>query len=417
MSAPISVEQYRELILAGVEPLPVRLLPLADCLGLEADAPIAAKVGVPVFTNSAMDGFAVLAGDVASATGDQPVRLKVIGEVPAGAASDLPVGAGQAMRIMTGAPLPGGADAVVPVELTDQRPGAAPLPADVRVYVPVAEGANIRLTGEDLREGDRVLEAGTRLDATCLAAAAATGHGSLPVRPRPRVAIIATGAELVAPGEPLGHGQIHDSNSLLLHGLAVQAGADAVSVTRCSDDPDAFDEAVAAAVAGADLVVTTGGVSAGTHDVVKNSAVAATLHFTKVAMQPGKPQGFGHLTSPDGRRVPLLALPGNPVSVFVSWHCYAVPLLARLGGHEVAQTLRTATMTAGKGWSSPAGRRQYIPVARTDDRTVVPAHELGSGSHLIASLHLAEGLAVIPAETTWVGAGDPVEVLWTRSIS
>lgn len=415
MSEPVSVEQYRELVLAGVDPLPVRMLPLAECLGLTTADAVTARVAVPTFTNSAMDGFAVLARDVASASRAQPVRLTVLGEVPAGLASDQEVGEGQAMRIMTGAPLPGGADAVVQVELTDQPPGAAPLPAEVLVYQPVAERTNIRTAGEDLHEGDLVLAAGTSLEATSVAAAAATGHGRLAVHQRPRVAIIATGAELVAAGEPLGHGQIHDSNSVLLQGLVVQAGAEPISVTRCPDDAASFDAAVAASVQIADLMVTSGGVSAGTHDVVKNSAVAADLHFATVAMQPGKPQGYGLLTSQDGRLVPLLALPGNPVSVFVSWHCFGLPVLARLGGRDPEATQRTMTMTAGQDWSSPAGRRQLIPVARVDGQTVVPAHKLGSGSHLIASLHLADGLAIIPAEVTEVWAGDKVEVLWTRS--
>lgn len=415
MSAPISVEQYRELILDGVEPLAPRQLPLAECLGLTTTAAVSARVAVPVFTNSAMDGFAVHAHDLVWASREAPVRLHVTGEVPAGSMSDEPVSPGQAVRIMTGAPLPTGADAVVPVELTDQPPGAAPLPAQVLVHELVAEGANIRWAGEDLREGDPVIPAGTRLDATCLAAAAATGHATVCVHPRPRVAIISTGSELVAPGQPLGRGQIHDSNSMLLHGLVAEAGAEVVSVHRCSDEAAALDEAIAGAVRDADLVVTTGGVSAGTHDVVKTSSTSAQLHFAKVTMQPGKPQGFGHLISPDGRRVPLLALPGNPVSVFVSWHCYAVPMLAQLGGRDPEAAVRTTMQTAGRDWSSPEGRRQYIPVTRLDDQTVVPTHKLGSGSHLIGSLHLADGLAIIPAATTRVNAGDPVEVLWTRS--
>lgn len=413
MSTLISVEQYRELILEGIEPLPAGQLPLTQCLGLTTAASVTAEVSVPAFTNSAMDGFAVHAADLLSAGPGQPVRLKVIGEVPAGSISYDRVAAGQAMRIMTGAPLPAGATAVVQVEKTDQQPGDVPLPVEVQVFFPVAEGANIRAAGEDLTEGALVLQAGTTLDAACLAAAAATGHGTLWVHPRPRVAIIATGAELVAPGQPLDRGQIPDSNSLLLRGLVVEAGAEPVSVTRCSDDAAALDAAIAEAVRGADLVVTTGGVSVGTHDVVKNSATAARLHFTQVAMQPGKPQGYGQLTSPDGRAVALLALPGNPVSVFVSWHCFALPLLARLGGRDV-ETARTSVVTASTGWSSSEGRRQYLPVARLDDGTVVPTHKLGSGSHLAASLHLADGLAIVPAEITRVSTGDEVEVLWTR---
>ncbi len=415
MSMTISVEQYRELVLAGVEPLPGVQLPLEDCLGLTTAASVSAHVAVPVFTNSAMDGFAVHGVDVASATPDSPVELTVIGEVPAGTVGDAWVSDGQAMRVMTGAPLPAGADAVVMVERTDQLPGAVPLPATVLVYGSVRPGANVRLAGEDLGEGDPVLASGTILDATCLAAAAATGHGSLWVHPRPRVAIIATGAELVAAGQPLDRGQIHDSNSVLLRGLAIEAGAQVVSVTRCPDDSAALDAAVAQALAVADLVLTSGGVSVGTHDVVKNSATAARLGFHTVAMQPGKPQGYGHLTSPDGRNVPLLAFPGNPVSVFVSWHCFGVPMLALLSGRDVEASLRTSPARAGRDWSSPDGRRQYLPVATLDDGSVVPAHQLGSGSHLIASLHHADGLAIIPENVNQVVTGDVLAVLNTRS--
>lgn len=408
MSDPISVEQYRAQVLDGVEPLEAVQLPLAQCLGLVTASSVTAHVAVPVFTNSAMDGFAVHAADVASAAPDTPVTLQVTGEVPAGSITDDWVGDGQAVRIMTGAPLPAGADAVVQIERTDQPVGAAPLPEKVQIFASVAEGANIRLAGEDVSEGELVLAAGTELSAACLAAAAATGHGTLSVHRRVRVAIISTGAELVAAGQPLDRGQIHDSNSVLLAGLATQAGAEVVLATRCSDEAEALDNAIAEAVRVADVIVTTGGVSAGTHDVVKNSKTAAALHFQKVQMQPGKPQGMGRLTSPDGRQVTLLALPGNPVSVFVSWHCYGVPLVARLAGLDAEPS--TTQARAGIDWTTPKGRRQFIPV-RLADGEAWPVHKLGSGSHLIASLHLADALAVIPAEVDEVHAGDQVEIL------
>ncbi|MGI5951420.1 MAG: gephyrin-like molybdotransferase Glp [Brooklawnia sp.] len=414
MTMPISVEQYRQLLLDGVERLPATQLPLTDCLGLVTASSVLAQVATPVFTNSAMDGFAVHAADLKEASRANPVRLTVAADVPAGSVSEEWVESGAAVRIMTGAPVPPGADAVVQVEHTDQPTGAAPLPAEVLIFHPVAEGANIRLAGEDIAEGDRVLPADTRLDAAGLAAAAATGHGQLSVYRQPRVAIIATGAELVPPGQPLDHGQIPDSNSMLLRGLATQAGARVVLATRCSDESSAFDQVVESALRIADLVVTTGGVSAGTHDVVKNAARSFDLHFETVAMQPGKPQGYGHLTSPDGRPVALLALPGNPVSVFVSWYNFALPVLAKLAGCDPDELVRTYTVTAGTEWSTPKARRQYIPVAHLDDDRVVPVHRLGSGSHLIASLHLADALAIVPAEVPAVSQGDPVEIMIIR---
>lgn len=409
MAEPIEVEDYRERLLAGVEALPPAQVELAQCHGLVTASTVLAEVGVPPFTNSAMDGFAVHAADVAAATDAEPVTLDVLDDVPAGHTSDVWVGDGQAVRIMTGALLTAGADAVVPVELTDQPIGAAELPKQVQIKHPVPEGANIRLAGEDMAEGTQVLDAGVRLTPAALAAAAATGQGSLLVHPRPRVAIIATGAELVAPGAPLDRGQIPDSNSLMLTALAEQAGAEVVAVGRCSDDPADFDHEVKEALAVADLIVTSGGVSAGTRDVVKTSSVAAELEFAKVRMQPGKPQGFGHLTSADGRPVVLLALPGNPVSVFVSWHVFGLPVLNRLAGRAVDASRRTAV--AGAAWDSPQGRRQHIPVAFDDSGRVVPCHQLGSGSHLIASLHFADALAIVPADKDRVEVGDELELL------
>lgn len=411
MSTPISVESYRQLVLDPVEPLPAVQQPLADCLGLVTASSVNAHVAVPVFTNSAMDGFAVHADDLVGATRENPTRLTVTGEVPAGAFSDEWVGNGQAVRIMTGAPLPAGADAVVPVEQTDQPIGEAPLPTEVEVYASVPDGANIRLAGEDIQAGAEVLPRTTLLDAASLAAAAATGHGQLSVHQRPRVAIIATGAELVAAGEPLDHGQIHDSNSVLLRGLAAQAGAEVVLATSCSDDAAAFDAIVDQALELADLVVTSGGVSAGTHDVVKNSSRSTELRFKTVAMQPGKPQGHAHLTSADIRSVVLIALPGNPVSVFVSWYNFVLPVLARLAGRDPAELTRTEQAVAGTDWNSPKARRQYIPVAFDDAGRVVPVHRLGSGSHLIASLHLAAALAIVPAEVDAVSSGDAIEIM------
>ena len=409
MAEPIEVEDYLEQLLAGLQPLAAVQLPLADCLGLVTASTVTAEVAVPPFTNSAMDGFAVHAADIAPASEASAVVLQVLDDVPAGHHSDVWVGDGQATRIMTGALLPAGADAVVQVELTDQPAGAAELPSQVQVLHPVPEGANIRLAGEDLAEGAQVLDAGVRLTPAALAATAATGHGSLLVHPRPRVAIIATGAELVEPGGALDRGQIPDSNSLMLAALAKVAGAEVVSTKRCSDEPEDFDRAVAAALEVADLIVTSGGVSAGVRDVVKTSAIASQMHFVKVRMQPGKPQGYGHLTSSDGRAVPMLSLPGNPVSVFVSWHVFGVPLLGLLAGQDALRARRTAV--AGASWTSPEGRRQHIPVAYDEAGRVVPCHQLGSGSHLIASLHLADALAIVAAEVDRVEVGDELELL------
>lgn len=399
----IAVEEHLAAVLAGVGPLPATEVALADALGLTLAADVAALLAVPPFTNSAMDGFAVRADDVAL----PPVTLRVAGESAAGP-GDLPaVGPGQAVRVMTGGRLPPGADAVVPVELTDQPRGAAPLPDAVRIDQTVPPGRHVRRAGEDVAAGDPVLTAGTVLSAAALAALAAVGHGVVRVHRRPRVAVLATGAELVAAGEAPAPGQIPDSNSLMLAALARAWGAEVTVAGRVGDDPGAFEAALAAVAAGADAVLTTGGVSVGAYDVVRQAR--GELVFAEVAMQPGKPQGRGWVTTPDGRRVPVLAFPGNPVSGFVSFQVFARPLLARLAGRT--EPARTRAFVAAAGWTSVPGRRQYLPVALTDDGTCRPSHALGSGSHLIASLHLADGLAIVGEDVTAVTAGQTVQVM------
>lgn len=400
----LSVAEYSALV-AGLASVPRQFRRWSvDCLGLILAEDIDAVLPVPPFTNSAMDGYAVRARDVT----EVPARLKVVGDSPAGAPTDRSVGAGEAVRIMTGAPLPVGADAIVPVEATDQRPGAAPLPQWVEIREPAGLGRHIRRAGEDVPVGSPVLTSGTRLTPAALAAAIATGHGELAVHPRPRVAVIATGSELVPPGRTPGPGQLPDSNSPMLAALVEQAGADVAVRVAVADDVEVFGRALEAAAARADLVLTTGGVSAGAFDVVKEFG---GLDFHAVLMQPGRPQASGWIEL-DERRVPLLGLPGNPVSVFVSFHVFVAPLLAALAGDR-AWERPTLVARASTAWRSPAGRQQYVPVALAADGTCAPPHALGSGSHLIASLHLADGLAIVAADVTEVAAGDELTVLLT----
>ena len=399
----IDVEEHLAAILDGVEQLPARTVPIAGALGLVLAADLDARLAVPPFTNSAMDGYAVRAADVAGA----PVVLRVVGESAAGAGQVPGVGAGEAVRVMTGGRLPDGADAVVPVEATDQPRGAAPRPDLVEIREAVPPGRHLRRAGEDVAAGAPVLAAGTVLAPAGLAAAVSVGYGEVPVHPRPRVGVLATGEELVAPGDSPAPGQIPDSNSTMLAALATAWGAEVTAVARVGDDPAAFDDALTRAASTADVVLTTGGVSVGAYDVVRQSV--AGLIFAAVAMQPGKPQGRGHVTTDDGRRVPVLAFPGNPVSGFVSFLVFARPLLARLAGRP--EGIQTTPRRAATGWSSVPGRRQYLPVVLAADGTCRPSHALGSGSHLIASLHLADGLAIVGEDVTAVAAGDTVEVM------
>lgn len=402
----ISVEEYQERVLGRVEPLAPRPVPVAEAHGLRLAQDVVALLAVPPFDNSAMDGFAVRAADLAGAGEDTPVALPVDGDVPAGTTDPTPVGPGRAVRIMTGAPLPPGADAVVPVELSDQPPGATALPTRVLLRRAPAEGAHVRRRGEDVRPGDVVVTAGTVLAATHLSAAVSAGYGELLVHPRPRVGVLATGDELCAPGTAPGPGRIPDSNSLLVAGLVREAGAQPVPLGSVGDDPDALRAVVEAALPGLDALVTSGGVSVGTKDVVK-AALSGELDFTTVAMQPGKPQGFGLLAG----RVPVFALPGNPVSVMVSFHVHVAPALRRLLGQPARVPLATAR--AAVGWRCPPGRRQYLPVTVDDGPvpSVHPASAGGSGSHLVASLAAAQALAVVGEDVDAVAPGDQVGLL------
>lgn len=427
---PLPVGRHRALVDALAQPLPpVRrpVLPglpsrdaaqpfaagaVSPCLGAVLAEPVAARIPVPPFANSAMDGFAVRHRDIAAATEQQPVRLPVAGDIPAGETTPHVLAPGTAWRIMTGSAIPAGADTVVKVEHTDHRPGVAALPATVRFFIPPEPGANIRAAGEDLPTGALVLPAGRLLDGPALAAAVSAGHGELLVRPRPRVAIMTTGDELAAPGEPLLPGQIPDSNGVLLGGLICQAGADLVTAARIGDDPQTLRTALADCPQ-VDLVLTAGGISAGAYEVVRLALAGPGMRFHRVTQQPGGPQGAG-LASVAGREVPVLCLPGNPVGVFVSFHVYAAGLIAVLAGRaETTEPVRQP-VRAGQGWASPPAKTQFIPVARQPDGRVVPIHRLGSGSHLVASLPQADGLAIVPAGAGQVAPGDRLEFIPTR---
>ena len=466
MQAP---EAYVAELLAALEPLPAVVLPLAEAHGLVLAEDAAAALPVPPWTNSAMDGYAVRAADAAGAD-QSPVVLPVDGDVPAGAVP-APLGPGTAQRIMTGAMLPEGADAVVRVEDTDQEPGPRPLPERVEIRVAPRPGLNVRRAGEDVGVGDPVLGAGAVLSAAALSALASTGTGSVRAVPRARVAVVSTGAELVDPGAAPPAGSIPDSNSVLLAGLVVEHGAALASVARSADTAASLAGALTAAAAGADLIVTSGGVSAGAFDPLTMLAedraaldqdgaagAAIRLHFARVAMQPGKPQGHGTVRADDGREVPLIMLPGNPVSVLVSFRTIVAPALARLMGHDGvggtggasgsgggpgagplprAGTRPPVRARAAEAWKTAGERRQYIPVrfvpapvgaaapgaatAETAPRPsdgavgpaywVAPTHRLGSGSHLVASLPAAQALAVVAAGTPAVGVGDEVRLI------
>jgi molybdenum cofactor synthesis domain-containing protein len=404
-----AVAEHLAEVLRAVHALaPVRR-PLDDALGLVLAENISTQTDTPPFDNSAMDGYAVHSADLAGATDATPVTLTVVADLPAGSAHNPTIEVGQAARIMTGAPLPDGVDAVVPIEHTD---GGTAGPRTVTVFRAPRAGAHVRRAGEDAAAGDVVITAGSVLRPTRISAAASAGAATVPVHPAPRVAVISTGSELVSPGQNLRRGQIPDSNSYLLAAAVTDAGGIATRMGAVPDDPDALGALLARVAPGVDAIVLSGGVSVGAFDVVK--AVLApldTMFFGSVRMQPGKPQGFGRL--PDGPVV--FALPGNPVSAYVSFEAFVRPALRAMAGHRTVQR-RIVTAVAAEAWNSPPGRTHFMPV----EFESAPGHEPvrvhratagGSGSHLVSALGRATGLAVIADTVDRVAIGDRLTVM------
>lgn len=433
-TARVSVDEHRADVAALLAPLAdaarrrarTQDVDLADALGRVLAGDLVAPVAVPLFRNSQMDGYAVRAADVADARTEAPVRLAVAAEIAAAPGVPPRLAPGTAARIMTGAPVPEGADAVVPVEDTvtgtfartptgaaqDDRTGpaagdalAAPGTAEaVEVRVPRAAGDFVREAGSDVRPGDVLLPDGTVLAPHHLAAAAACGVGRVRVVAPPRVAVLSTGSELVGPGETPGPGQVFDANADALGAAVRRAGGDVVLTARCGDDAERFAVVLAEAAAVADLVVTSGGVSQGAYEVVKDvlgGGASSDVTFRSVAMQPGGPQGFGTV---DG--VPVLTFPGNPVSAQVSFAMFLREPLERAAGLPGAERVRTAVLA--EPLTSPAGKRQLLRGATGPGGTVRVVG--GAGSHLVASMARADVLVDVPADVTEWDAGTEVEV-------
>lgn len=407
----LSIEEHRARLEAGLRPRGTTTRPLDECLGLTLVSRVDARIPVPPFTNSAMDGFAVRHEDVARARPQHPVTLPVIADIPAGDPAATPLRPGTAERIMTGAALPAGADTVVRVEETDHRPGQTEPPARVQIRQAPEAGANVRHAGENVPAGAPVLDAGVRLDAAAVSAAAAVGHTALEVFPRPRVGVLATGSELREAGDPLAPGQIPDSNSHLLAGLVREADCELVEVGRVPDDPDRFLGLLAEWPA-LDLLVTAGGISEGAYEVVRQGLQGPDAQFHHVSQQPGGPQGLATVRV-GGRPTPVLCLPGNPVSVWVSFHVYVAGALRVLAGRSTTTAPATSRVVAAAGWTSPARKTQFVPVIRNGEE-VRPVHRLGSGSHLVASLPRADGLAVVPVGVAAVEPGTELDFIATR---
>lgn len=398
-----SVDEHLASVLLGIGPLSALELTLLDAHGCVLAEDVSAPHPLPPFDNSAMDGYAVRAVDVTTASEASPVTLPVVGDIAAGSVTPYSVQPGLCVRIMTGAPMPPGADAVVPQEWTDEGL------AQVAIRQPVEVGRHVRRAGEDVVPGTVVLTAGTHLGATQVGLLAAVGRDRVLARPRPRVVVLSTGSELVDPGQPLTPGKIPDANSTLLTAAAHEAGAMAYRVGIVPDDPRQLLDTLEDQLIRADLVLTSGGVSVGAHDVVKDAlGRLGTVAFDRVAMQPGMPQGFGRI-GPDA--TPFFGLPGNPVSAYVSFEVFVRPVLRRMLGVEpISRPMVRARLTGPL--TSPPGKRTFARAwLSVDEGKYVVEPVGGSGSHLIASLSAANALVVVPESTTALEAGVTVEAM------
>lgn len=373
---------------------------IGDALGLVLATDVVAPLSLPCFDNSAMDGYAVIAEDVAGASVDNPVKLPVAEDIPAGRTDPLVLEPGTAHRIMTGAPLPTGATAVVPVEATDGSTDT------VSIRASATAGQHLRHAGEDVTAGTTVLRAGQVLTPAALGLAAALGLGQLKVIPRQRVLVMSTGSELVAPGTPLQPGQIYESNAVMLAAAVRDAGAEVVTSSMTEDDVDLFRAELETHSRDADLVITTGGVSAGAYEVVKDS-LGEEVEFVKVAMQPGMPQGSGVVWG-----TPIITLPGNPVSALVSFEVFVrAPLRAAMGLPHPDRPRLEVTLV--EDLTSPRGKRQFRRGVL--DRTAGTVTSYGPpASHHLRWLASADCLLEIDEDVADLAAGSPVRV-WDLS--
>jgi molybdopterin molybdotransferase len=414
----LSLDDARAQMLDGVAPLPVESVALGDALGRVLAEPLDSLLTLPPWDNSAMDGFAVRAQDIVGASQDDPVELRVIGESAAGSAASMAVEEGTAIRILTGAPLPEGADAVIPVEDTDAPRGVAALPERVAITSPRSPGAHIRRAGSDLREGYPLLAPGTLMSAAALAVAAAGGHARLSVHRRPRVAVLATGDELAPIGEKPGRDQIPDSNSVGLVAQAREAGAEATSLGIAKDDLADVVRHLRKGMEWADAVIVSGGVSVGAHDVVKDAfSEVGRVDLWRVAVQPGKPVAFGRAQAQgeDAQPVLFFGLPGNPVSSFVTFELFVRPILRRMSGHGDVIGRDVVTARLLDDVSKSPGRRAFLRVQLAREEKGWTARLSGKqDSHVLSGLAASDGLAIVSEDDDSLAAGAEVEVIRLR---
>ncbi|GGF09637.1 molybdopterin molybdenumtransferase [Williamsia phyllosphaerae] len=411
MTAPLrSVSDHQAHVAALFGPARTVRVPIADALGRALAVDVAAQVSLPGFDNSAMDGYAVRAADIADASAEEPVRLPVAEDIPAGRTDSLTLTEGTVHRIMTGAPMPAGADAVVQVELTDGGDQT------VTIHGSVGVGTAVRRAGSDIEAGEAALLTGTVIGSSQIGLLAALGVAEVEVTAPLHVVVLSTGSELIAPGNPLEHGQIYESNGAMLCAAVRSAGGEATLVHFVPDDVGQFrarlDEMIDGPAA-VDLILTSGGVSAGAYEVVKDALTGQGVDFLKVAMQPGMPQGSGRYTSATGTTVPIVTLPGNPVSAQVSFEIFVRPPLRSAMGLPAHR--RRIQAALADDLRSPRGKRQFRRGVFTH---AGGADGIGSvipigppSSHHLRFLASANALIDIAADADDVSAGTTVEVI------
>jgi len=390
----ITISEARERVLQTASKLPTERVPVGEALGRVLAQDVSAAADVPPFPCSAMDGYALVAGPA-----DR--QLQVIGESRAGFPSPATIEHGVAVRISTGAAVPIGATAVIRQEDTEQRDGV------VRTLAAVASGENVRPAGDDMKAGVQVLRSGTTLGPSELGAAVAAGVGHVTVARRPRVAVLCTGDELRAPGEPLGPGEIHNSNGPMLVAAAIRCGAIAPGAGRLPDNREQTEAGLSRALGEADLVVVSGGVSVGPHDHVKSALAALGVRevFWRVALQPGKPTWYGI----QGQRL-VFGLPGNPVSAIVTFSLFVAPALAAMQGAAVAAHVQEQAVLATAVRRNPSREQAIRVMLRKRDGATVAIPTGPQGSHIVTSLLGADALALIPSGNGELHAGTPVSL-------
>ena len=402
----LTLEEALERMMDKIRPLGTEEVSINEADGRVISAAIQAGISLPRWDNSAMDGYALQAADVAGVSAANPAKLKCLGEIPAGSTSNLKVTSGDCLRIFTGSPMPEGADAVVMQEDTSKDPES---PGDILVMDPVRPFENVRFRGEDIKEGNLICEYGTRLSPFQVALAVATGTDRCHVYRRPKVGILATGSELCEPGQPLTDGGIYESNRVLIQSLLKRAGCEPVVYPIVKDTLEATCEALSKAAETCDAIVTSGGVSVGDYDFIKPAieSLGGVIDFWRIRIKPGKPLVFGDMQSK-----PLFGLPGNPVSATVTFTLLVHPALVQLGG-EKAFTHSFTRGVLSESLENPGDRRLYVRMQR-DGEGRLSKSGTNPASHALKSLAASEGLIAIP-ESSRLDAGQEIPLLlWPR---